>query len=174
MTSGISKQKWADTPDPKGFQPCPKGTGLAFEITDTREGHTDKGKRGPHDYLQVVCTYTDDEGNSFDVWEYFALVDDGLPWLKKFLTRTGRCDLMVEDTEWDELVGTTFLADVSHREDKSTGTKKAVLNYDSIVNVSHDSTEFVADEEEEQDDPPPKASSSKASPQRPARGRTGR
>jgi hypothetical protein len=168
MNTGISRDQWAETPEPEGFKIVPKGTGLDFEITEIREDHTDRGKRGPHDYVQVVCTYTDEEGEAFDHWEYFALLPEALGWFKKFLTGIGRCDLMVEDADWQELIGTEFACDVTHR--KVNGEWRSNLNYESLVNKSHDNTTPPGLD----DDDEPEDGGKKASPKRPARGRAGR
>lgn len=169
MVTGIKKEQWADMPEPEGRKIVPKGIGMEFEITEVREGHAENGgKRGPHDFVQVVCTHTTDDGEAFDHWEYFALVEDALPWIKKFCLGVGRADILEsEDSEWTELEGTQFLCDVAHK--RVNGEMRSNLLMDSLQNVSHDRTEFGEGEAKEEE-----KSSSKARPARPARGRSGR
>jgi len=172
MVIGIKKDQWAEVPEPEGRKIVPAGVGVEFEITDVREGHTDSGgKRGPHDFVQVVCTHTTDDGEAIDHWEYLALVESGLPWIKKMCLGIGRADILEsEDAEWSELIGTQFACDVSHK--KVNGETRSNLLMDTLQNLSHDTTELGDGGSGEEEDNS-KGKKDKR-PARPARGRAGR
>jgi hypothetical protein len=147
--SGISKEVWDGQEEPQGFKVCPPGVNLEFEITDTNEDHTDRGKRGPHDFVQAVCTTHGDDGEKYDHWEYMALtkVSDGLGYAKKFLTGIGREDAFDENFNWEDLKGTVFTADVSNEPDQSRpGKMRSRLDYDTLAfEVDEEAAETPAD-----------------------------
>lgn len=162
---GIGKDEYQDMPEPQGFRLCPIGQQLHFTITDHREGTANEGRQNEHEYGSICCTMTDEEGTSYNHWEYFALTAERRPWLKKFMSAVGRSDLLSDDAQWEDLYDTEFLADVTHRKDKKTGEMKSRLVMESITAVSHAASAPAAKA------PAPKGA---PAPQRAPRGRTPR
>jgi hypothetical protein len=131
--TGISKETWQNTEAKSGFKLMPVGFALEQEIEEVREGVE---KSGDNEYVMFKCVHIDDEGESYTNWEYFQLSDERLGFLKAFLEKVGRCDMMAEDADWEDMVGTQFTADVKHTKRNGETYVNFVLN--SIEAVSHD------------------------------------
>jgi hypothetical protein len=145
--SGIPSRTWDETEEKTGFSIVPAGHGLDFEITEVREGRSQKGD----EYVMPACVYYDDDGQKFVQWEYFSLDAERLGFYKAFLMGVGRADLMHENADWQELLETRFQSDVVHRNYK--GEMKANLVYTTLIPVSHDCVEIPKGEAVEEPEP---------------------
>lgn len=127
--------EWQDTESLAGFPICPMGLGLKFEIEKVKEGVT---KDGENDYVTFDCVYYDDDAKAFHKWEYFELSREKLGFLKGFLEKVGRCDMMTDDTDWADMEGTCFNSDVKHSTSKKDGQTYANFVITSVEGTSHE------------------------------------
>jgi hypothetical protein len=129
-----------------GFAPTPALAGYQAEIYEVKLGTSDKTE---DEYVMPMMIMAHDDLESGEVkhGEFFALTEDRMGFLKSFLTKIGRCDIMTEDAEWEELVGTQFDCDVSQTTVKKTGKVYANIVHSSIKAISHEFFE-IPDEEE--------------------------
>lgn len=130
---------------PGGWIPPDPGR-QEFEITAISEGVNSQGEHAGERYITARCTQTTgDEPGTRTTSVYMGLSDKpgrfGAPieqtvgWLKAW----GRMDILErgEDAEIEELIGTTFEADVSVKTD-NTGNQKVTLK--NVTSISHAAT----------------------------------
>jgi hypothetical protein len=167
---GMSSKEW-DGIESKlgGFSLCPEGSGLLFEITAHREGTYKKGD-DDIEYVTLACSYTDDDGIKHDHWEFFNLLEKDMPYLKGFLEKIERHDLLAnDDAEWEDIYGTAFTADIKHRTNKKSGDKASNMLRNTITAVSHEEgkevkgwqAEIGLETEEEEEAPKTKTSATR-------------
>jgi hypothetical protein len=147
---GIAAAVWKDTESMSGFAPTPALAGYLAEVFEVKTGHSDKDG---NEYVMpgMVMAHDDLEQGEVKHWQYFTISEERVGFLKAFLEKIGRCDLMREDADWDELIGTQFECDVTQSKSKKDGKVYSNIETHSIKAVSHDFFEPVEYEEEPED-----------------------
>jgi hypothetical protein len=173
---GIAAEKWQDAQAMTGFKLAPALNGYTAEIYEVQPRTSDKTDP-PMDYVIVKMELAHDELEELTGFtqmkytEFFALTEERIGFVKAFLEGVGRCDVMREDADWDELNGTQFECSIRHSESK--GKTYANIDLNTLAAISHDC--FDVPEEEEEAPPPPKTKAKKgASPRRSPRAKVER
>jgi hypothetical protein len=130
---GIGVDVWQDTESYSQFKVCPTGIGFQFEITDSKDAVNRKGE----EYTKVFCTTWVGEEKYDVIHQLNFQSSTGLPFAKGFFEWVGRADILAkgEDGSTEDLIGTTFKADVTHDTDDQGRTWPRFKN---VQAVSHD------------------------------------
>jgi hypothetical protein len=137
MVAGIKPEVWRDTEALKGFALTPALSGYTAEIVEIREGVSESSG---NEYVQFCSQleHPDIDQDSLQHWEYFELTEARLGFLKAFIEGVGRCDLFLDDAEWDDLKGTQFTCNIKHTTSKKTNQEYANIDLGSLEAISHD------------------------------------
>ena len=153
MATGIAKNMWADVgSELRGFTLIPVGT-HDVQITANKQGYSEKKQE---EYVMFAFTYIGDDETKYDHWEFFSLAMDKLKFLRGFIEAVGRHDILEsEESDWDDLNGTIFQAEFTHREWQ--GEKRSNCNMRTVINLSHEdghlSEEYSTEETKEEESP---------------------